>query len=257
MRSLKTLALSLLLTTALPMFGAAYIKFDGVDGEVTEAGHDKWIEINSMMTLGGAPVTGMLSAGRVRVSSSSNLTPLVQLCQSKRPLGSVLVDLDGRRHVLQNASFVECPVQRGGTSVFVLEHGSDTARGHKTAGYDVKANKAGVQPSTAVQGGNATMSGLGRLPFPLDIRRASISGNIATVALKGGTVSQALGAALVEASAKGTVIPLLTIEAAGQTWTFTNVLISSFSYSATQDSILSFQFQTMNGSAAAFQALGN
>jgi hypothetical protein len=257
MRTLKTLLLSLLLVHTLPMFGAAYIKFDGVDGESTAAGHEKWIELGSLQYLDGTPATGMLSSGRVRVSSSSGVNALVQLCQSRRPLGNVQLDLHGTRQVLQNVRFVECPVVRGGVATFVLEHGDPSRKGQKTAGYDLKVNKAAVHESSTAQRGNTTMTGLGRMPWSLDIRRASLAGNVATIALKAGTVTQALGAALMEASAKGTVIPVLTLESAGQKWSFTNVLFSSVQYSQTQDTVVSFQFQSMNGSAAAFQALGN
>lgn len=255
MRTLKTLLFSLLLVLALPLFGAAYIKFDGVDGESTAAGHEKWIELGSLQYADGTPVTGMLSQGRVRLSTSSSVAALVALCQSQRPLGNVLLDMDGRRQVLQNARFVECPVMRGDVATFVLQHG-DTSRDAPKAGWDVKANKAGVHESSTAQRGNTTMTGLGRMPWSLDIRRVSLAGNVATIALKAGTVTQALGAALMEASAKGTVIPVLTLESAGQKWAFTNVLFSSVQYSQTQDTVVTFQFQSMNGSAAAFQALG-
>lgn len=238
MRSLKTLTLTLFLVGALPLFGASYIKFDGVDGESTAAGHEKWIEILSLQNADGTPVAGMLSQGRVRLSTSSGVTQLGLLCQSRRPLGNVLVDLDGVRHVLRNARFVECPAPRGGVSTSVLEFG---------------------MPATAALStrGNASISGLARTPLSMDIRRASITGNVATVALKGGTVSEALGKAIMEATAKGTVFPMLVIESAGQQWSFTKAMFTSANYSPAQDTMFTLQFESMTGSAAAFQALGN
>jgi len=239
MRSLKTVTLILFLAGTLPMFGASYIKFDGVDGESTAAGHEKWIEILSMQNADGTPVAGMLSQGRVRLSTSSGVTQLGPLCQSRRPLGNVLVDLDGVRHVLRNARFVECPTLRGGVATSVLEFGT---------------------PATAAlstQRGNASISGLARTPLSMDIRRASITGNVATVALKGGTVSETLGKAIMEATAKGTVFPMLVIESAGQQWSFTKAMFTSANYSPTQDTMFTLQFESMTGSAAAFQALGN
>lgn len=231
MRSLKTLTLTLFLVGALPLFGASYIKFDGVDGESTAAGHEKWIELTSLQNADGTPVAGMLSQGRVRLSTSSGVTQLGPLCQSRRPLGNVLVDVDGMRHVLRNARFVECPTLRGGVATAVLEFGP---------------------PATGI-----TISGLARTPLALDIRRASITGNVATVALKGGTVSEALGKAIMEATAKGTVFPMLVIESAGQQWSFTKAMFTTANYSPTQDTMFTLQFESMTGSAAAFQALGN
>ena len=38
---------------------------------------------------------------------------------------------------------------------------------------------------------------------------------------------------------------------------FTKVMFTSSSYAPGQDMLFTFQFDTMNGSAAAFQALGN
>lgn len=43
---------------------------------------------------------------------------------------------------------------------------------------------------------------------------------------------------------------------AGQKWSFTNILITSYAHSQTQDTLFTFQFDAMNGSAPAFQALG-
>lgn len=236
MRSLKILTLTLLLAGALPLFGASYIRFDGVDGESTAAGHEKWIEILSFQNADGTPVAGTLSQGRVRLSTSAGVTQLGPLCQSRRPLGNVLVDVDGVRHVLRNARFVECPTLRGGVATSVLEFGT---------------------PSISAQRGNASISGLAHTPLSMDIRRASITGKVATVALKGGTVSETLGKAIMEATAKGTIFPMLVIESAGQQWSFTKAMFTSANYSATQDTMFTLQFETMTGSAAAFQALGN
>ena len=245
MRSLRTLPLTLFLILALPTFGAAFIKFDGVDGEVMAAGHEKWIELTSLQNEDGTPVTAMLDQGRVRISSSSLVTQLDRLCQSRASLGNVLVDIDGTRHILRNARFTECPKTRGAVRTAVLEFGTPTA-----------SLKRGASASTA-QRGNATLSRLGRTPFDMDIRRATLNGNVATIALKAGTVSESLAKAITEATAKGTVYPVIGIESAGQQWSFTKVMFTSASYSQTQDMLFSFQFETMNGSAAAFQALGN
>lgn len=256
MRPLKTLTLALFLIGTLPMFGAIYIKFDGIDGESTAAGHEKWIELGSLQNADGTPMTAMLDQGRVRISSSSLVAQLGPLCQSGRPLGNVLLDVNGMRHMLRNARFVECPNLRGNSATAVLEFGAPPAPAKWPSKLEIGALKAGAQPAT-LQRGNASISGLARAPLTMDIRRASILGNVATVALKGGTVSETLGKAILEASAKGTVFPLLVIESAGQQWSFTNAMFTSASYSQTQDTLFSLQFETMNGSAAAFQALGH
>jgi hypothetical protein len=256
MRPLKTLTLTLLLMSALPMFGAAYIKFDGVDGESKAAGHEKWIELNSLQNDDGTPVAGTLSQGRVRLTTSFGiLVKLDHLCQSKRPLGEVLIDVDGKRHTLRNARFAECPTRRGDLATAVLEV-STVSTDAWPQKVEIGALKAGVQSTAAVQG-NATITRLGRTPLSMNIRRATLDGKVATIYLKAGTVSDALGKAVFEATAKGTYFPVIGIESAGQQWSFTKVLFTNVSLQPAQDATVSFQFETMNGSAAAFQALGN
>jgi len=270
MRSLKTLTLTLFLIGALPTFGAAYIKFDGVDGEVTAADHKHWINLVSVQTVGGRPRNSKLEMGRVLITSYSFPSQIDALCKSGRPLGNVLLDVDGKRHVLRNARFAECPIVRGGIATAVLEFGGgvfvaagdvngdggeDILIGGITTYGHVKQEFGGT--SSSIQRGNATIAGLGRTPLAMDIRRASLSGNVATIALKAGTVTEALRKSIMEATAKGTVFPVFVIESAGQKWSFTKAMFSSANYSQAQDTVFSFQFETMNGSAAAFAALGN
>jgi type VI protein secretion system component Hcp len=51
-RELKTTVMDLGLSVDVdpPALTAAYIKFDGVDGESADKGHDKWIDIQSFTT---------------------------------------------------------------------------------------------------------------------------------------------------------------------------------------------------------------
>jgi hypothetical protein len=60
-----------------------------------------------------------------------------------------------------------------------------------------------------------------------------------------------------EATAKGSHFGSLARKSAGYQWTFTNSIFTSASFSPGQDALIKFQFDSMTGNAAAFEALGN
>jgi type VI secretion system secreted protein Hcp len=56
---------------------AAYIKFDGIDGEVTEKDHDKWVEVSSFSNSahkGGGGQTGSQRVAGVTIFEDINLS---------------------------------------------------------------------------------------------------------------------------------------------------------------------------------------
>jgi len=255
MRFPKTLLALVLIISAVPMFGAAYIKFDGVDGESKAAGHDKWIELTSTQFEGGSctiPPRGTTHRG-LTFATTELPQSLVQACQSQTRFRSVMLDVDGQRHVLADAKLAECPTAALGKNARVvlrLDFASCTTHPPaRTA--EVGAAKAGT-----TQRGNATLIGLGTLPLDMTIRRATLSGNTATIALVSNTYPPALGKAITEATAYGTKLGTLVIKSGGQQWSFSKVMFSSSMFAPGQDAVFSFQFESMAGSAPAFQALG-
>ncbi|MEO8378074.1 MAG: hypothetical protein ABI779_00275 [Acidobacteriota bacterium] len=253
MRFSKGLLAVAFLISALPMFGAAYIKFDGVDGESKAAGHEKWIELNSVQFEGGS-CAFVGRTLRLRIASTNHAVPasINEACRSQTPYRNVIVEEDGQRHVLRNVKFSACP-----TSAEVpVQLQYESCETHPTPGkVEIGALKGGSSESAARRS-PTTLEGLTRQPLELVIRRATINGNTATIALVGGSYSPTLGQAIVEATAKGKTFDPMILKAAGQQWTFSKAMFTSASFSPGQDAIFSFQFQAMNGSLPAFQALG-
>ena len=250
MRFFKGLLAVALLISALPMFGAWYMKFDGVDGESRATDHKNWIELSSVQFEGGTCAFAGQTV-RIRIATTNNAVPppLQEACRSQKTYATVVVEGDGQRHVLQNVKLGGCSTPQS----LQLEYAS--CQTHPAQKVEIGALKAGGSESAARRS-PTTLEGLTRQPLELVIRRATISGNIATIALVGGKYSPALGQAIMEATAKGKNIDPLVIKAAGQQWTFSKVLFSSASFPPGQDALFTFQFQAMNGSLPAFEALG-
>jgi hypothetical protein len=95
-------------------------------------------------------------------------------------------------------------------------------------------------------------------PADLCVVRSTINGkNDATVWLIKSDATQALAPQVMLLSAKGTKTPLLTIEAKGQKWTFTNVLFSSVKTLPDNGLEFSINFDSMTGDPAAFANIGS
>lgn len=247
MRSAKTLLVLVILISALPMFGAIYIKFDGVDGESKAAGHEKWIELGSLQFEGNS-----CAIRRLTFSTSEMPEQLRQACQSQTRFRSVMVDVDGQRHMLEDAKLAECPTARGSQFVLRLDFAS-CATHPPTRSIEIGALK--TSSSAVAQRPNATLVGLTPASLEMTIRKATLTGNTATVTISR-TYVPSLGKAIMEATAQGTKIGTIVINSAGQQWSFSKVMFSSASFPQGQDALFTFQFESMVGSAPAFQALG-
>jgi type VI protein secretion system component Hcp len=96
---------SLLLTFSA--HGAAFLKFDGVDGESTDDKHKGWIELQSFSW--GANQPSARGSGKCSmqdfhfVKRADKASPtLSRMASSSTVLPQAIVELDGERHLLQN-----------------------------------------------------------------------------------------------------------------------------------------------------------
>jgi hypothetical protein len=244
MRSIKVLYAFALAILAVPMFGAGYIKFDGVDGEVRAGGHDKWIELHSVQFDGGA-CTHHASVEVVNVPAT-----LLQACTSQKRFASVVVDVDGRRQTLQNVSLSQCPAptatksRPGSTIVIRLD-------------FATCSDPAAVKPHVKVFDG-ASVQLVGLTPTPMDakILETTLRGKTATARFVHGFYQQYLGRQADTSAVRVSKIESLTIK---QTTTaakisFTNAVITGFS-DGPEGSLLTFEFESMTGTPADYLKL--
>jgi len=235
------------------MFGAIYMKVEGIKGRVTAAGHEGWIELGSVQLADGTPLRAA-EMGRVLVTSYSISGQGGDgfVCQPNRPLGDVLVDIDGKRHVLRNARFAECPTLRNGVSTSVLAFGGSFRGGVKVAAGDVSGDGA-TQP-------NARLIGLGAAPIPIRLERLKLNpnGTSATMSL----TKIGPGTLTLTATSPTSMLPKVVLELTnGTKWTFSQV---TFTYtvnntsSADSDSLptetISMNYAKAEGPAAGYTA---
>lgn len=221
MRSLKTLALTALLIGAMPMFAAAYMKIDAIKkGEATPASKDKHRdEIHIESFSWGASQTGgnHCSTGPFRFAlRGADAESLKKLCQSRAPLGNVVIEADGVKHQFENASFTSCP----GGEQFAINYTKCTF--HNSA--PIKTFLAPSDPRANAEP-NARLTGwsTGPIPIRLESLKPNPDGKSATVVLrpmKGQAVTFT-----------ATIRPLAQMEfelTDGSTYTFDHPTVSNF-----------------------------
>lgn len=131
----------LAVAVAMPAFSAAYIKFDGVEGESTAKDHKGWIEISSVSqavaprdAASGLP-TGKRQHKPVtitkQVDKSSPL--LAKALADGTDLSNVTISVDGNVTVLKSARVVSIDRDRSGNEIITLSPSGQDA-GQKKKG---------------------------------------------------------------------------------------------------------------------------
>jgi type VI protein secretion system component Hcp len=261
--ALSIITIGSLTASALPPI---YMDFDGIPGIVTAAnGHAQEIEIHSW---GAGNPAAAKSNNRVQGNyigtdaSGCNHGPfkftvkgtpsaqMKQLCESRKPLGNVTVDVNGTKHRLENASFSGCQTGNGSvpTDQFSMNFSKCSYHGGlKVAVGDV--NDGAVRP-------NARLIGLSTGPVDgvLQNLRIDPATNSATMSFtKAGTGT------LILSGASTAPLPQLVLElTSGEKWTFlevkmTNILISGATGQRPADQFL-LNFTKIQGSTAGYPA---
>lgn len=247
MRSIKILMLTSFLIGAMPMFGAAYMKLGDIKGNVTPASKEKHrdtIQIESWSLGASNPSSGnQAHAGPFRFTvRGAEAESLKALCQSRVPLGNVVVDIDGVKHRLENASFASCPsgdrampVEEFAVHYTTCTYHNSPLRGapYFFGGGTVLGNSAPnarprvpvfLCPSHASVNENARLTGLSTGPIPIHLERLKVDPNGTSASMSLAKV----GTGTLTLSGSNTPLPQVVIERTdGSKWTFTDVRISN------------------------------
>jgi hypothetical protein len=226
---------------ATPMFGAIYMNigpqassasgphvkvFDGRDGSV--------LLMSAKVVQGSCP-----GAGVMEVELQGTNDALLRAIDAKTPLGPVVVHIDGYDHKLGGGSFKRYDHSTGGGTIANATPPA-TGKINKSAKIVIRIDYMTCEKSPAG-------------PADLCVLRSTTNGrNEASLWLVKGAATQTLSPAIMLMTAQGTKVPMLTIEAKGQKWTFKNVLFSSAQASPDGGFQFSINFESMVGDPTGF-----
>jgi len=215
---LTTICLTALAMNALP---PVYMKFDDIKGEAkptSKEGHKDAIHIESFSFGASNPSSTACATGPVKFTvRGADADSVKKLCQSRMPLGSITVDIDGVQHRFENASFASCQSGDGmvPTDQFTLNYARCT---YHRGGVNVAAGDVNGDGATQA---NARLSGLLTGPMPVHVERLTLNGTSATVSL-----TKVGPGTLVLSSANNAPLPQVVLELTnGTRWTFYKVVM--------------------------------
>jgi hypothetical protein len=245
---------------AMPMFGAIYMQigpqqpstaghvkvFDGRDGSVLLS--------SARVVQGSCP-----GAGAIEMELQGTNDALLRAIDAKTPLAPIVVHIDGYDHKVGGGTFKKYDHALGGGSI---TDGTAPTAGKKPLRVVIRIDYASCEksqsapvrrPSTA-PACNAKVVGVTPAgPADLCVLRSTTNGTTeASLWLVKGMATQTLSPKIMLMTAQGTHVPVLTIEAKGQKWTFKNVLFSSAQASPDGGFQFSMNFDSMTGDPAAF-----
>jgi hypothetical protein len=215
---------------------AAYLKFEGVDGESADSKHKGWIDLESTSWGASNPATGSNGSGtntcatgvvRFRATGRA-LSQLQQKCTASVPIPMPVYEINGVRHELEGAKLT-C---QGGDQ-FVMNFTS--CRTHPAAGsggmsagkvsvHDISITKAvpngkvsvhDIQVTKATGGREASAPAISEVV----VTKVQVDGSRATLILAGSAFLQKI--ATMPRGGAGVEIPELNLSInGGPNWTF-------------------------------------
>jgi type VI secretion system secreted protein Hcp len=263
MKRLAVLFAAALLT--LPLFAASdiFLKFEGIPGESTQAAHAGWFEVTSFSWGVSQP-----GGNGPACSTSHNLNftrkgptseRLTQLCKMHAQLPTLTLDIGGERHMLQNVAFAQCTAEpAGGGNAFEsysLNFGRCATHANamqSTAGVKIAPGALKFKYDAP----NAILIGLTPRPEALSIVALNFMGPNAAKITRRQAANNVQGA-LDELSRTHQKAPTLSLTLNnGQKWTFTDVVVSSYT-GTTHPGAESFSlnFTNVQGPMTGFQDL--
>ncbi len=158
---LSKLIIALALAVSLPAWPAAYIKFDGVEGESRRATHGDEIEVLSFSwgTSSRETGSGLATGQRQHQALTFTLTAgksspkLQEALASETPLTNVRLVVDGRETVMHSARVVSIERDADGNEVVTLEEVTGRARTSPAAGASEAKKKGNVESAWKVEEG--------------------------------------------------------------------------------------------------------
>ena len=130
----KSLVICALVFCAAPTFAAQFLKVENVQGESKDSAHAGWFQLLSWTwgpVQGQSPdampkdaATKVCRTHEVKLRPAVDLnghSKLIDMCRTRTPLSpTVVVDIDGVRHTLQNPRFRSCT--DGANNAMVLDY---------------------------------------------------------------------------------------------------------------------------------------
>lgn len=250
---------------ASPMFGAIYMHIG--PQEPSAAPHVKVFDGRSgavLLTSARVVQGSCPGPGAIEMELQGTNDALLRAIDAKTPLAPIVVHIDGYDHKLGGGSFAR-------KYDHALGGGSITDGSSQTAGKMTKSTRTVIRldymtceksqststptrrPTTA-PACNAKIVGVTPAgPADLCVLRSTTNGSTeASLWLVKGVATQTLSPKIMLMTAQGTKVPMLTIEAKGQKWTFKNVLFSSAQASPDGGFQFSINFESMVGDPTGF-----
>lgn len=270
MKGFKVVVLIVVVVAAVPVFAAvdAFLKIDGIQGEAADPGHKDWIEIYSfswgvtnpstMAAHGTGGGAGHQLQEATFVAGGKAVPHMFQLCQTGKLLPAVVIDIHGQRDTLERVMFASCQNNLMGDGsvrgTFTVKFERST---HAAGGVQAVTNAAGgVQAASVLSpnrpsGGNAQLLiGLLR-PQSLSLASLKLQGNNSAIIAVREAANQGFFS---QAYANKSRTPKVTVKTQSMTFTFTDVMVSSYSKSADGTDTFTLNFTKFDGPPAGFQA---
>jgi len=241
-----------------------FLKLDGVPGESTQPGHAGWFEISSFSwgasQPGAAPACASShSLGFTRKGQAAER--LTMMCRQHAQMPSLTVDIGGERHMLQNVAFVQCTSEPAGGGnafeSFTLNFGRcathANAMSPNALDHTVKLGDVKIKMNAP----NAILIGLTPRPDAISLLSLNFMGPNAAKLVRRSSANN-MPSALDELARSHQKAPTLSLTLNnGQKWTFTEVMVSSYTGGVRQQGTdaFSLNFANVQGPPTGFQDL--
>ena len=273
MKGKVVVATAVLLLCALPLFAPIYMKIDAIPGESHDAAHQGWIDVESFSW--GATQAAARTAGQGCSLHSLTFTKrldkaspmLAQAALTGQPIPNLTLEVNGERHMLQNASIKSVQNINGNVPMQQVSINFTKCATHEMGAGLEPNKKASVGGGILIkQYGNAYLTLTGRGAGPGDavaLQDLHFNGpNQAVLTVRdagGGTNGILIG--LLRASQAHQKVGTLTLKAKKpgsqqeeyMTYTMSDVMISSYqSGGSTGFDVITLNFGHLDGSMAPY-----
>jgi len=252
----------------LPVLAAVdmFLRIEGVPGESAQPGHAGWFEISSFSW--GMTQPGALAGQRGPACATSHTIAFTRkgpmserlslLCRQHAQMPALTLDIGGERHMLQNVAFAQCTSEPDGNGnafeSYSLNFGRCATHANAMPAGMVD-HKIDIKMKNSAP--NAILIGLSPRPEAMSVLSLNFMGpNAATIVRR--SAPNGPPGALDELARSHQKIPTLSVTLNnGQKWTFTDVMVSSFTGGVRPagGDAFSLNFTNVQGPLTGFQDL--
>jgi hypothetical protein len=251
---------------AFPLLAAVdmFLRIEGVPGESAQPGHAGWFEISSFswgMTQPGAMAGGPACATSHTIAFTRKgpmSERLSLLCRQHAQMPALTLDIGGERHMLQNVAFTQCtsePAVNGNAfESYSLNFGRCATHANAMPAGMID-HKIDIKMKAASP--NAILIGLSPRPEAMSIASLNFMGPNAATLVRRSAPNGPAGALDELARSHQKIATLSVTLNNGQKWTFTEVMVSSFTGGVRPagGDAFSLNFTNVQGPLTGFQDL--